>query len=87
MPKYLVFREVGDVSEEELRTAVASSREVVEQMPHVRWVRSYFSTEEGKLYCEYEAPSVELIYEYRRRVGLPVDHVTVVQDLEPSMFW
>ncbi len=86
MPKYMVFRTVGELSEEDIRAAVATGIEVAEQL-QIRWIRSYYSTEEGKLYCEYEAPSIELLYEYSRITGQPVDHVTVVRDLEPSMFW
>ncbi len=48
---------------------------------------SYYSAEEGKLYCEWEAPNLELLFEHARRAGMPLDHATVVQDLEPSMFW
>jgi uncharacterized protein DUF4242 len=55
-------------------------------MPGVRWIRSYYSAEEGKLYCEYEAPNLEIVLEFNRRVGIPVDRATVVQNLEPSMF-
>jgi len=55
-------------------------------MSGVRWIRSYYSAAEGKLYCEYEAPSLELLLEFERRAGMPVDHATVVQNLEPSMF-
>ena len=62
------------------------AEEVGEQMSGVRWIRSYYSAAEGKLYCEYEAPSLELLLEFERRAGMPVDHATVVQNLEPSMF-
>jgi hypothetical protein len=55
-------------------------------MPDVRWIRSYYSVEGGKLYCEYEAPNLESVLEFNRRVGIPVDRATVVQNLEPSMF-
>lgn len=55
-------------------------------MPDVRWIRSYYSAAEGELYCEYEAPSMEEVYEFERRVGMPINHATVVQNLELSMF-
>ena len=55
-------------------------------MPEVCWIRSYYSAAEGKLHCEYEAPSLELLYEFERRVGMPIDYATVVHVLEPSMF-
>jgi hypothetical protein len=74
-----------ELFEEIVKAAGATSRELGEQMS-VRWVRSYYSVEDGKLYCEYEAPSLELLLEYGRRTGMPIDHATVVQNLEPSMF-
>ncbi len=87
MPTYLMFRTVGELSDEELEAAFRDGLGVAEQIPGVRWIRSYYSAEEGKLYCEWEAPGVELLYEFAERTGVPLDHVTVVQDLEPSMFW
>ncbi len=86
MPKYILVRTVGAVSEEEMEAAALKSLEAVDQLPGVRWIRSYYSVEEGKLYCEYEAPSVELVYEHARLADLPVDRCAVVRELEPSMF-
>jgi Protein of unknown function (DUF4242) len=86
MPKYLLVREVGELTEEDMKAGFDRAEEVGEQIPYVHWIRSYYSAAEGKLYCEYEAPSLELLYEFERRVGMPIDHATVVQNLEPSMF-
>ena len=86
MPKYIVFRTVGQVSEEEIEAASLRSIEALEHMPDVRWIRSYYSAEEGKIYCEYEAPSVEAIIEHARQAGIPVDYAEVVRELEPGMF-
>jgi hypothetical protein len=86
MSKYLVIRTVGELSEEELGAAVDRGIEAVDQVPGVRWVRSYYSAEEGKIYCEYEAPSAEALFEHARRAEIPLDRCTVVQNLEPSMF-
>lgn len=86
MPKYIVFRTVGKISEEEIEAASLRSIETLDQMPEVRWIRSYYSAEEGKIYCEYEAPSVELVLEHARRAGIPFDRAEVVRELEPSMF-
>ncbi len=87
MPTNLLFRTVGELSDEEIEAASRKGIEVAEQMPGVRWIRSYYSAEEGKLYCEWEAPNLELLFEHARRAGMPLDRATVVQDLEPSMFW
>jgi len=86
MPKYIVFRTVGEVSEEEIEAASLRSLEAVDQMPEVRWIRSYYCAAEGKIYCEYEAPNAELVFEHARRAGIPIDNAEVVRELEPSMF-
>lgn len=86
MPTYLAFRTVGKISEEEIEAASLRSIEAAEQMPGVRWIRSYYSAGEGKIYCEYEAPSAEAIMEHARKAGIPFDHAEVVRELEPGMF-
>ena len=56
-------------------------------MPEVRWVRSYVSDAEGKIDCEYDAPSPEAIREHARRAGLPVDSISLVAlEISPAMF-
>ena len=52
----------------------------------MRWIRSYYSAQEGKIYCEYEAPNEDLIFEHAQRAGIPFDHAEVVRELEPAMF-
>ncbi len=86
MPKYIVFRTVGELAEEEIEAAGLRSIEALDRMPEVRWIRSYYSAAEGKIYCEYEAPNVDLIMEHARQAGLPFDHAEVVRELEPAMF-
>lgn len=86
MPTYLAFRTIGQVSEAEIEAASLRSIEAADQMPGVRWIRSYYSAEEGKIYCEYEAPGVEAIMEHARKAGIPFDRAEVVRELEPSMF-
>jgi Nickel responsive protein SCO4226-like len=86
MPIYLAHRTVVESSEEDLEAAFVRAKEAADQMPEVRWIRSYYSADEGKIYCEYEAPSVEAIVEHARRVGIPFDHAEVVWELEPGMF-
>jgi hypothetical protein len=86
MPKYMVFRTVGEVSDEDVEAANLRSIEALEGLPDVRWIRSYYSAEEGKIYCEYEAPNAEAIMEHARKAGIPFDHAEVVRELEPGMF-
>ncbi len=86
VPKYIIHRTVGQLSEEELAGAGALSNKALDSMPDVRWIRSYYSAEEGKVYCEYQAPSLNLLLEHAKRAQLPFDHATVVKELDPAMF-
>jgi Protein of unknown function (DUF4242) len=87
MPRYLIERSVPGLSREDLSEAGRRSVAVLAEMPDVRWIRSYVSDADGKIYCEYDAPSVEAIREHARRAGLPVDRVSeIALEINPAMF-
>jgi len=87
MPRYIIERSVPAMSREELAAASRRSIAAVAEMPGVQWIRSYISDAEGKIYCEYDAPSTEAILEHARRAGLPVDRITeVALEISPAMF-
>ena len=87
MPRYIIERTVGSMTEEELSVAAKRSIEVVDSMEGVVWIKSYMSGAEGKMYCEYEAPSPDAILEHARRAGLPVDKISEVSgEISPAMF-
>jgi hypothetical protein len=87
MPRYIIERSVPGLSRDELMAAGRRSVAVLAGMPDVRWIRSYVSDAEGKIYCEYDAPSAEAIREHARRAGLPVDRISeVALEINPSMF-
>ena len=87
MPRYIIERTVGRISAEELQASGRKSNAVIAEMPGVVWVRSYVSDAEGKIYCEYHAPSVEAVLEHARRAGLPVDRISEVSlEISPAMF-
>ncbi|HET9004598.1 MAG TPA: DUF4242 domain-containing protein [Gemmatimonadaceae bacterium] len=87
MPRYIIERTVGKLSRAELDAAGRRSNEVLDGMPGVVWIRSYVSDTEGKIYCEYDAPSMEAVLEHARRAGLPADRVSeVALEISPAMF-
>lgn len=87
MPRYIIERSVPALSHEELHAAGRRSIEALAGLPDVRWIRSYVSDIEGKIYCEYDAPSPEAIREHARRAGLPVDRIAeVALEISPAMF-
>lgn len=87
MPRYLIERTTGSLTPELLEAAALRSREVLLGMPDIVWIRSYVSDVEGKIYCEYDAPSPDAVREHARRAGLPVDRITEVSlEISPAMF-
>jgi len=87
MPRYIIERNVGSISHEQLTAAGKSSVAVLAVMPEVVWVKSYVSDAEGKIYCEYIAPNPEAVLEHARRAGLPADKISLVSlEISPEMF-
>lgn len=87
MPRYIIERDVGSVTLEELQAAGRRSNEVLDEMEDIVWIRSYVSDTEGKIYCEYDAPSPEAIMEHARRAGLPANRISEVSmEISPEMF-
>jgi hypothetical protein len=87
MPRYIIERSAPGLSRDELMAAGRRSVAALQLVPGVRWIRSYVSDAEGKIYCEYDAPSPEAVREHARRAGLPVDRISeIALEIEPSMF-
>lgn len=88
MPRYIIERTVGTLTQEELDAAGKKSVEVLDEMGGVVvWIKSYVSEAEGKIYCEYDAPNPEAIMEHARRAGLPADKISEIKlEISPDMF-
>jgi hypothetical protein len=87
MPRYIIERDVGKLSPDELRTAGLRSNAVIADMSGVVWIKSYVSDAEGKIYCEYEAPNAEAVLVHARRAGLPANRISQVSmEISPAMF-
>ena len=89
MPRYIVEREFADglrvpVDESGARACLA----VVESnaLDQVTWVHSYVSTDKGRSFCLYDAPSPEAIRRAATRCKLPVARITEVRVLDPYFF-
>jgi hypothetical protein len=87
MPRYIIERTVGTLTDEQLEAASRRSITAIAEMDGVVWIKSYVSHAEGKIYCEYDAPNEEAVREHARRAGLPVDKVSeVALEISPAMF-
>jgi Protein of unknown function (DUF4242) len=87
MPHYIIERNVGQLTPEQLQAAGRTSNQVLVDMPEVVWVKSYVSDAEGKIYCEYIAPNPEAVLEHARRSGIPAHRISEVSlEINPAMF-
>jgi hypothetical protein len=87
MPRYIIERSVPGLTRDALMAAGRRSVAALVEMPDVRWIRSYVSDAEGKIYCEYDAPSLEAIREHARRAGMPADRISLIGlEINPTMF-
>ncbi len=87
MPRYIIERNVGQLTREQLDAVGRKSNEVVAGLEGVVWIRSYISHAEGKIYCEYDAPSEEAVFEHARLAGMPADKVSEISlEVSPTMF-
>ena len=87
MPRFIIERSTPGLTRDDLNEAGRRSVAALAEMPEVRWIRSYVSDVDGKIYCEYDAPSVEAIRDHARRAGLPVDRISeVALEINPAMF-
>jgi uncharacterized protein DUF4242 len=86
MPKFIIERTVGILTDAQIEAGFKQAMKVVRELPQLKWVRTYYSADEGKMYCEYEAPNIELIYEHAKLAKIPADSVRMVTEMLPAMF-
>lgn len=87
MPRYIIERNVGELTRAEVEEGARKSKEVIAGLPGVVWIRSYISETEGKIYCEFDAPDPEAILEHARQAGQPADKISeIALEIDPAMF-
>ena len=87
MPRYIIERNVGTLTPEQLHAAGRMSNSVLAEMSDVVWIKSYVSDAEGKIYCEYSAPNMDAVLEHARRSGIPAHKISEVSlEISPAKF-
>ena len=88
MPRYIVQRNLGKVTEQELEAAARKSKQVREaSFPDITWEHSHVvETKDGmRTFCVYSAPSVERVKAHAKAVGMPADEVfNLLTDIDPA---
>ena len=87
MPRYLIERHTGSLTSDNIADAARKSLSALREMDGVKWIRSYVSDTDGKIFCEYEAPNADLIKEHARRAGIPANVIREIRTtISPDMF-
>jgi hypothetical protein len=80
MQRYIIERDIpgaSQMSTDEKRAGAAKSNAVLHDMgPDIQWVQSFVAGD--KVYCVYQATSVDLIREHARRSGFPASKITPI---------
>lgn len=90
MPRFMVERDLGVVSEEEMQEIAARSRVMqAKQFPDIGWEGSHVCSDDGgavKAFCVYAAPSPERLREHTDSVGgLVITRIyEIVGELSPD---
>jgi hypothetical protein len=82
MPRYVIQRALGNVSDGELEAAAENSRQVREKsFPEIDWEHSHVvHTPDGlKSYCIYAAPNEQMVRDHAAAAGLPADDIEEIK--------
>jgi Protein of unknown function (DUF4242) len=83
MPTYVIEREIpgaGQLSPAELKAISKQSLGIVNELGRgIKWLHTYVAAD--KMYCIYESPNAELIYEHARCMGIPATVVAEVRTI------
>ena len=83
MPRYLIERNFGHVTPEQLQEGGSTSKRVAsEQFPKIVWEHSHaIQTANGlKTMCVYAAPDEQYVRDHAAAAGLPCDNVQEIAD-------
>ena len=90
MPRYVLERDLGVVSEEEMEEIAARAKHTaIEEFPDIVWEHSHVCADDGgkvKSFCIYAAPSPERLQEHTDSVGgiMITSIYEIVGDITPD---
>lgn len=87
MPRYLIERNLPPgLTEADIDAAARRAVAVNSTLEGVRWIHSNLAIDRSKFFCEYEAPSAELVREAARLAEIPADVITEVREVHPDAY-
>ncbi len=86
MAVYLVKRDLGQATQEDVDAAFIRALSCVSNYNDLRWVTSYWGERAGVVYCVYEAQSEQQIIDHSAQSRIPCDGITEVQVVNPQEY-
>jgi hypothetical protein len=81
MPKFVIERDipgVGELTQDQLQEIAQTSCGVLLEMgPRIQWIHTYVT--DDKMFCIYNAPDENAIWEHSKKSGFPVDRINRVR--------
>jgi hypothetical protein len=87
MPLFTLWREFDPTLDEEAREAImVRTISAATWFPSVRWIRSYFVDEPGRLntLCVYEGPTLDLVRQHTLHCRVPFIHIREAEERLPD---
>jgi hypothetical protein len=81
MPRYVIERDLGDITDAQLDEAARESERVrLDDFPEIGWEHSHVVRVDGGLrsFCVYSAPDEQVIRAHAARVGIPADRIHAI---------
>ena len=82
MPRYLIRRALGDVTEQQVEAAAERSTRVREErFPEMTWEHSHIvrGADGVTAYCVYAAPHPQVLRDHAAASGLPADELHEIE--------
>ena len=71
---------VGQLSQADIQAAAQKSCSVIDNLgPKIQWVESFVTN--NKVYCIYQAPSIELIQQHAEQAGFPANRIEEIKSV------
>jgi hypothetical protein len=86
MALYQIRRDVGEISSEDMDAAAFRAILCAPQFPGVKWHRSYWNKDAGRIECVYEADRVSDLEAHAQAARIPCDEVNEVTELLPETY-
>ncbi len=87
MPRFVIERNLPPgLSEVDVEAVARRAAAVNSTLVEVRWIHSNVAIDRSKFFCEYEAPSEEVVRYAAQLAEIPCDVVTEVREIRPETY-